>query len=101
MLRKHVCESQRQVRDLHGQWRFRLYQRAALARGGCVRALPPDIVCELFPVASAPPIAIELDVHNLWGFMEEKAAHLALQAIRPGKRPPITVCSVSGQRLDI
>ncbi|KAK2459580.1 hypothetical protein APHAL10511_008390 [Amanita phalloides] len=30
---------------------------------------------------------IELDVHNLWGFMEEKTTHLALQKIHPGKRP--------------
>jgi len=29
----------------------------------------------------------ELDVHNLWGLMEEKATHLALQDILPGKRP--------------
>ena len=29
----------------------------------------------------------ELDVHNLWGMMEEKATHLALQSIHPGKRP--------------
>ncbi|KAF9457114.1 glycosyl hydrolases family 31-domain-containing protein [Collybia nuda] len=29
----------------------------------------------------------ELDVHNLWGLMEEKATHLALQEILPGKRP--------------
>jgi len=30
---------------------------------------------------------VELDVHNLWGLMEEKATHLALQDILPGKRP--------------
>lgn len=30
---------------------------------------------------------VELDVHNLWGLMEEKATHLALQEIHPGKRP--------------
>ncbi|KAF8629789.1 hypothetical protein AX17_005568 [Amanita inopinata Kibby_2008] len=30
---------------------------------------------------------VELDVHNLWGLMEEKATHLALQTIQPGKRP--------------
>lgn len=29
----------------------------------------------------------ELDVHNLWGLMEEKATHLALQSILKGKRP--------------
>ncbi|TFK33736.1 glycosyl hydrolases family 31-domain-containing protein [Crucibulum laeve] len=29
----------------------------------------------------------ELDVHNLWGLMEEKATHLAVQDIIPGKRP--------------
>jgi len=29
----------------------------------------------------------ELDVHNLWGLMEEKATHLALQEIIPDKRP--------------
>ncbi|KAI8981316.1 glycosyl hydrolases family 31-domain-containing protein [Trametes punicea] len=30
---------------------------------------------------------VELDVHNLWGMMEEKATHLALLNIQPGKRP--------------
>ncbi|KAF5346407.1 hypothetical protein D9758_012761 [Tetrapyrgos nigripes] len=30
---------------------------------------------------------VELDVHNMWGMMEEKATHLALQQIHPGKRP--------------
>ncbi|KAF5371361.1 hypothetical protein D9615_009680 [Tricholomella constricta] len=30
---------------------------------------------------------VELDVHNLWGLMEEKATHIALQEISPGKRP--------------
>ncbi|KAF8182274.1 glycosyl hydrolases family 31-domain-containing protein [Pholiota molesta] len=30
---------------------------------------------------------VELDVHNLWGMMEEKAAHLALQDAIPSKRP--------------
>ncbi|KAI0089781.1 glycosyl hydrolases family 31-domain-containing protein [Irpex rosettiformis] len=30
---------------------------------------------------------VELDVHNLWGMMEEKATHKALQSIHPGKRP--------------
>jgi len=29
----------------------------------------------------------ELDVHNLWGIMEEKATHLALQDISPNERP--------------
>ncbi|KIP03540.1 glycoside hydrolase family 31 protein [Phlebiopsis gigantea 11061_1 CR5-6] len=29
----------------------------------------------------------ELDVHNLWGLMEEIATHRALQKILPGKRP--------------
>ncbi|THG94552.1 hypothetical protein EW026_g6944 [Hermanssonia centrifuga] len=30
---------------------------------------------------------VELDTHNLWGMMEEKTTHLALQALHPGKRP--------------
>ena len=30
---------------------------------------------------------VELDVHNLWGLMEEKANHLALEDIIPQKRP--------------
>ncbi|KAI0668774.1 glycosyl hydrolases family 31-domain-containing protein [Trametes maxima] len=31
--------------------------------------------------------AAELDVHNLWGLMEEKTTHLGLLALRPTKRP--------------
>ncbi|RDX50567.1 hypothetical protein OH76DRAFT_1512787 [Lentinus brumalis] len=30
---------------------------------------------------------VELDVHNLWGLMEEKATHLALLSLHAGKRP--------------
>lgn len=30
---------------------------------------------------------VEIDVHNLWGLMEERATHLALLSIHPGKRP--------------
>ncbi|KAI0757707.1 glycosyl hydrolases family 31-domain-containing protein [Daedaleopsis nitida] len=30
---------------------------------------------------------LEFDVHNMWGLMEEKTTHLALLALRPGKRP--------------
>ncbi|TCD60713.1 hypothetical protein EIP91_009634 [Steccherinum ochraceum] len=30
---------------------------------------------------------VELDVHNLWGLMEEKATHQALLQIQPKKRP--------------
>ncbi|KAI0638733.1 glycosyl hydrolases family 31-domain-containing protein [Trametes polyzona] len=30
---------------------------------------------------------VELDVHNLWGLMEEKATHLGLLELHPGKRP--------------
>ncbi|PIL30006.1 hypothetical protein GSI_07917 [Ganoderma sinense ZZ0214-1] len=30
---------------------------------------------------------VELDVHNMWGLMEEKATHAALLDIHPGKRP--------------
>ncbi|KZV75263.1 glycoside hydrolase family 31 protein [Peniophora sp. CONT] len=30
---------------------------------------------------------VELDVHNLWGYMEERATHLALLNIRPNQRP--------------
>ncbi|KAG0697210.1 glycoside hydrolase family 31 protein [Suillus ampliporus] len=29
----------------------------------------------------------DLDVHNMFGLMEEKATHLAIQSIMPGKRP--------------
>ncbi|KDR73230.1 hypothetical protein GALMADRAFT_251812 [Galerina marginata CBS 339.88] len=29
----------------------------------------------------------ELDVHNLWGLMEEKATHIAVQDVIPNKRP--------------
>ena len=30
---------------------------------------------------------VELDVHNMWGLMEEKATHLALLELHSGKRP--------------
>ncbi|KJA17650.1 glycoside hydrolase family 31 protein [Hypholoma sublateritium FD-334 SS-4] len=30
---------------------------------------------------------VELDVHNIWGLMEEKATHLAVQDVIPNKRP--------------
>ncbi|CDO74837.1 Glycoside Hydrolase Family 31 protein [Trametes cinnabarina] len=30
---------------------------------------------------------VDLDVHNMWGMMEEKATHLALLQIQPKKRP--------------
>ena len=30
---------------------------------------------------------VELDVHNMFGFMEEKTTHLALQSLFPDKRP--------------
>ncbi|KAI0756205.1 glycosyl hydrolases family 31-domain-containing protein [Daedaleopsis nitida] len=30
---------------------------------------------------------VELDTHNLWGLMEEKATHAALLSLHPGKRP--------------
>jgi len=29
----------------------------------------------------------DLEVHNMYGMMEEKATHLALQKIHPGERP--------------
>ncbi|THU98203.1 hypothetical protein K435DRAFT_965039 [Dendrothele bispora CBS 962.96] len=30
---------------------------------------------------------LDFDVHNMWGMMEERATHRALQQLRPGKRP--------------
>ncbi|KAI0353239.1 hypothetical protein OH77DRAFT_1497460 [Trametes cingulata] len=30
---------------------------------------------------------VELDAHNMWGLMEEKATHLGLLELHPGKRP--------------
>ena len=30
---------------------------------------------------------VEIDVHNLWGLMEEKATHKAVSSILPGSRP--------------
>jgi len=30
---------------------------------------------------------VELNVHNLWGLMEEKATHAAVREVLPGKRP--------------
>ncbi|EIM91809.1 uncharacterized protein STEHIDRAFT_151169 [Stereum hirsutum FP-91666 SS1] len=30
---------------------------------------------------------VELDTHNLWGYMEERATNLALRQIHPGQRP--------------
>jgi alpha-glucosidase len=38
---------------------------------------------------------VELDVHNLWGLMEEKATYLALQNILPDKRPFVISRSTS------
>lgn len=37
--------------------------------------------------ATHAPGYAELDVHNLWGLMEERATHIAVQDIIPGKRP--------------
>ncbi|KAF8510825.1 glycosyl hydrolases family 31-domain-containing protein [Hysterangium stoloniferum] len=37
--------------------------------------------------ATHQPGYIELDVHNMWGLMEEKATYNALAALHPGKRP--------------
>ncbi|KZT24332.1 glycoside hydrolase family 31 protein [Neolentinus lepideus HHB14362 ss-1] len=37
--------------------------------------------------ATHAPGYVELDVHNMWGMMEEKTTHLAVQSIIPGKRP--------------
>ena len=37
--------------------------------------------------ATHAPGYAELDVHNIWGLMEERATHLAVQDIIPGKRP--------------
>ncbi|THU98206.1 hypothetical protein K435DRAFT_828477 [Dendrothele bispora CBS 962.96] len=30
---------------------------------------------------------LDFDVHNMWGMMEERATHRALQQLRPGQRP--------------
>lgn len=30
---------------------------------------------------------VELDTHNMWGYMEERATNLALRQIHPGQRP--------------
>jgi alpha-glucosidase len=30
---------------------------------------------------------IELDVHNLWGVMEERATHASLSSLKPKERP--------------
>jgi alpha-glucosidase len=30
---------------------------------------------------------LELDVHSLWGLMEEKATYKSVSELRPGKRP--------------
>lgn len=37
--------------------------------------------------ATHAPGYAELDTHNLWGLMEERATHLAVADIIPGKRP--------------
>ncbi len=37
--------------------------------------------------ATHAPGFAELDVHNLWGMMEERATHNAVQELIPGKRP--------------
>ncbi|KAH7909434.1 glycoside hydrolase family 31 protein [Hygrophoropsis aurantiaca] len=57
---------------------------------------PPYTIHNGFPGLSNHTLAtnathaggyVELDVHNLWGLMEEKTTHLAVQDIIPGKRP--------------
>ena len=42
---------------------------------------------DLSPNATHANGVVELDVHSMWGMMEEKATHLALLDIHPGKRP--------------
>ncbi|KAF8587489.1 glycoside hydrolase family 31 protein [Ramaria rubella] len=37
--------------------------------------------------ATHAPGYLELDTHNMWGLMEEKATHNALAALHPGQRP--------------
>ncbi|EJD04630.1 uncharacterized protein FOMMEDRAFT_19850 [Fomitiporia mediterranea MF3/22] len=37
--------------------------------------------------ASSAPGYAQLDIHNLFGMMEERATHLAVQDVIPGKRP--------------
>ncbi|KAF8532453.1 glycoside hydrolase family 31 protein [Gautieria morchelliformis] len=37
--------------------------------------------------ATHAPGYLELDTHNMWGLMEEKATHSALATLNPGKRP--------------
>ncbi|ETW81238.1 hypothetical protein HETIRDRAFT_451080 [Heterobasidion irregulare TC 32-1] len=36
---------------------------------------------------------VELDTHNIFGYMEGRATNLALRAVHPGERPFIIACS--------
>ncbi|THU98216.1 hypothetical protein K435DRAFT_721010 [Dendrothele bispora CBS 962.96] len=57
---------------------------------------PPYAIHNGFPSLSNHTLAtngthtggiLDFDVHNMWGMMEERATHRALQQLRPGKRP--------------
>jgi alpha-glucosidase len=47
----------------------------------------PLTVHSLAPNATHADGQVELDVHNIWGLMEERATHEALLSIIPNKRP--------------
>ncbi|GJE89250.1 glycoside hydrolase family 31 protein [Phanerochaete sordida] len=89
---------------VNGTLTYGVNSTSALARRGVGAGAQPDVDLNTPPYAihngngrlSLHALATnathaggyaELDVHNLWGLMEERATHLALRALHPHQRP--------------